>query len=501
MTIRQVIVRIAIIILLIEMLIMLGLSVVTYEVPKAVEVLLDAFLLVLFSTPIIYQWVIKPFVIMRNKAIEEMHYIASNDTLTGLPNREKFLTLLEHTIMIAASQEKTLAVLFLDLKRFKILNQTFGHTVANHVLKQVAQRLNILLTSKNFVARIGPDQFAVLVQNITSNDEIYLLSKKIVNSFEEPIKYDEHIFTMEACIGISEYPKDAEDSETLLKCANNAMLQAKSQEQECIGFYAPGMTETIQQHFVLEEDMRQALVQNEFFLLYQPKVNAKTQEIIGVEALIRWKHPEKGLINPSEFIPLAEETGLIIPIGQWVLHEALSQLKIWANEGRPPLVMSINLSARQLNPEQIESIIKILQASKVPMEYIEFEITETYLMKDIKRSQELLERLHESGVSISLDDFGTGYSSLGYLKRFKIDTLKIDQVLIRDIETDENDFAIAEAIVGIGHVLNLKVIAEGVETQKQMQMLQDVGCDYFQGYYFSKPVTAEDVFSGEKYKY
>ncbi len=501
MTIKQVIVRISIIILLVEILIMVGLSRLPYQLPEGVEVLLDAFVLVLLSTPIIYLWVIKPFVIMRDKAMTEINYMASNDSLTGLPNREKFLTLLEHTIMIAASQESKIAVLLLDLNRFKVINQTFGHSVANQVIRAVAERLHELLASERFIARIGPDQFAVLVQNIESDDEIYLLAKSILSFFEKPIEFDDHNFTMEACIGISEYPKDASDSEALLRCANNAMRQAKAKEEEGIGFYTLGMTEMIQKHFSLEEGLRQALVENNFFLLYQPKVNAKTEEIVGVEALIRWDHPERGLINPAEFIPLAEETGLIIPIGQWVLYEAISQLKIWMNEGRQPIVMSINLSGRQLNPEQIEHIIQILKASDISMKYIEFEITETYLMKDIERSQELLEKLHASGVSISLDDFGTGYSSLGYLKRFKIDTLKIDQMLIREIETDANDFAIAEAIVGIGHVLDLKVIAEGVETQKQMQMLKDVGCDYFQGYYFSKPVSADDVFSGDKYKY
>ncbi len=501
MTIRRVVVRISIIILIVEMLIMVGLSVLPFELPEGIEVIVDASVLVLFSTPIIYQWVIKPFVLMRDKAIAEMHYIATNDPLTGLPNREKFLTLLEHTIMIASSQESKIAVFLLDLNKFKVINQTFGNTVANQVIRQVAERLHELLAAEWFLARIGPDQFAVLVQNIESDDEIYLLAKSILATFEKPIEFNDHNFTIEACIGISEYPKDASDSEALLRCANNAMRQAKEKQEEGISFYTVGMTEMVQKHFRLEEGLRHALVQNEFFLLYQPKINAKTQEIIGVEALIRWSHPEKGLITPAEFIPLAEETGLIIPIGQWILHEALSQLKIWKNEGRRPIVMSINLSGRQLNYEQIEYIIGVLKASEIAMEYIEFEITETYLMKDIEQSQKLLEKLHSSGVSISLDDFGTGYSSLGYLKQFKIDTLKIDQMLIRDIETDTNDYAIAEAIVGIGHALQLKVIAEGVETERQMQMLKDIGCDHFQGYYFSKPVAADEIFSGDRYKY
>lgn len=501
MTIGNIVARIAIIILIIEILIMIGLNVLTFKLSANIEVFIDAFLLVTFSTPIIYLWVIKPFVVMRDKALKEVTYMVSTDTLTALPNREKFLDWLYYTTMIASSKQSKVAVLVLDLNRFKVINDTFGHTVANEVIKKVAENLKHILGPENFLAKVGPDQFAILVEGVESDDEIYSFAKKVLHSVEVPIEYNAHTFSIEGCIGISEYPKDATNNEELLRYANNAMRQAKNSAEDNISFYTQKLTETVQKHFSLEAGLRNALVNNELFLLYQPKVNANTQELIGVEALIRWNHPEKGLVSPAEFIPLAEETGLIIPIGQWVLQEALSQQKIWENEGRRPIVMSINLSGRQLNSEQVEHILRKLESSKLPMQYLEFEITETYLMKNIDLSQKLLERLHSIGVSISLDDFGTGYSSLGYLKRFKIDTLKIDQMLIRDIETDANDFAIAEAIVGIGHVLNMKVIAEGVETETQMKMLQKVGCDYFQGYYFSRPVDADEVFSGDKYTY
>ena len=501
MTIRQVIIRIASIILIVETLIMLGLDFFSFELSTGIEVILDAAILVLFSTPIIYLWVIKPFVLMRDKAIQDVAYMEFNDLLTGLPNRVKFLEWLEHIIFNAATSKNKVSILLLDINRFKRIHDTFGDTVANEVIKVIAIKLKMFLGRERFLARIGPDQFSVLVENMNSDDEIYSLSKNIIRLIEEPIIYEGQTFSLEACMGISEYPKDAHNNEDLLKYANNAMRQAKVSEEKQISFFTPELTQTVQDHFSLEEDLRNAFLNNEFFLLYQPKIHARTQELIGVEALIRWNHPQKGLISPTEFIPVAENMGLIIPIGQWVLREALSQLKIWINEGKRPVVMSTNLSGRQLNNEQITHIMKTLKSLDIPMEYVEFEITETYLMKDIDRSQELLEQLHDSGVSISLDDFGSGYSSLGYLKRFKIDTLKIDQMLIRDIETDKNDFAIAEAIVAIGHALDLKVIAEGVETQEQMKMLQKVGCDYFQGYYFSKPIEADKVFSGDTYRY
>jgi len=493
--------RIAAIIFVIEMLIMIALNTFKLQLPPEGEVFLDAFFLVALSTPFIYTWVIKPFVVLRDKALEEVVYIASKDVLTGLPNREKFLEWLDYTIMLSSSKKQKVAVLLLDLNRFNVINETFGHTAANNVIKKVAETLKEMLGSEYFLAKVAPDQFAILIEGTGSDDEIYAFAKKILKAVGTPFQYDNHTFSIEGCVGISEYPKDASNNEELLRYANNAMRQAKSSAGDNVSFYTLKLTEAVQKHFSLEEDLRHALMHNQFFLLYQPKVNAKTQELIGVEALIRWNHPEKGLISPNEFIPLAEETGLIIPIGQWVLQEALWQQKIWENEGRRPIVMSINLSGRQLNTEQVAHILRVIESSGVDMKYLEFEITETYLMKDIQLSQQLLERLHSVGASISLDDFGSGYSSLGYLKRFKIDTLKIDQILIRDIEKDANDFAIAEAIVGIGHVLNMKVIAEGVETQKQMEMLKEVGCDYFQGYYFSRPVDPEEVFSGDRYKY
>ncbi len=501
MTIREVIFRIAVIILLIEMAIMVAFSVVEVELPGYAEVFIDAFSLVLLSTPIIYVWVIKPFVDMRDRAIKEVSYLASNDPLTGLPNREKFLTVLEHMLKMTMNEGTKIAVLLLDMNRFKVIHDTFGHSISNQVIKHVADKLQSSVGEEALIARVGPDQFAILVQNKQSDDALFHLAKRILSIIEVPIAHERHLFSMEACIGISEFPKDADNAEVLLKYANNAMRKAKSSEQDSIAFFTADLTETVHKHFVLEENMRQALVHEEFFLLYQPKIETSTNALIGVEALIRWRHPERGLVSPAEFIPLAEKSGLIIPIGQWVLREALRQQLAWQEEGRKPIVMSINVSGRELNAEQVRFIIETLENSPVQRQYIDLELTETYLMKNVEASRRLLEQLHASGVSISLDDFGSGYSSLGYLKQFKIDTLKIDQLLIRDIEEDAHDFNIAKAIVGIGHTLGLKVVAEGVETEQQLGMLKSIGCDYAQGYYFSKPVSAAEIYRGQRYSF
>lgn len=500
MSIKNIILRIALIILLVEATIMVMLNLFAAELGSVFETIIDSFFLVVFSTPIIYLWVIKPFIMMRNRAMDQAAYLAYNDALTGLANRTQFLDWLGHSLL-TRSNNKDSALILLDINRFKVINDTYGHTAADYVLVQIADKLKRTIKDADILARIGPDQFALLVENIKSDDEIYLLAKKILAAVKTPINYENNNFTIDGSIGISICPKDALDKESLLKYANTAIRQAKILEDEKISFYTSALTEMVQQRLTLEEDMRSALENREFFLLYQPKIDANTDRLIGVEALIRWKHPKKGLISPVDFIPLAEDTGLIVPIGMWVLQEAIKQLQIWIDEGKKPIVMSINLSGRQLNLEQVEYIISALRVTQIPMEYIEFEITETYLMKDVLQSQLLLEKLHNSGISLSMDDFGTGYSSLGYLKRFKVDTLKIDKILIRDIENDKNDFAIAKAIVAMGHTLEMKVIAEGVETQAQVNMLREIGCDYFQGYYFSKPKEAEEIYLGNSYKY
>lgn len=501
MSIQQIIFRISLIILLVEILIMLLINLFNIQTSPLAEALIDASFLVFLSTPLIYIWVVKPFVIMRDKAMEKAAYLAYYDALTGLPNREKFLQWLEHAINRASENKKLIGLILLDLDRFKVINDTFGHLLSDHIILEITQKLKYGLSNSDTLARIGPDQFVLLQEDADTNDDIYLFAKELLASIQTPIHYEGHELSINGSIGISTYPKDSIKKNELLKYAHTAMRQAKLLEDTKISFYTLSLTEAVQKHFTLEEDLRHALENREFFLVYQPKIDATTQQLIGVEALIRWQHPSKGLISPLDFIPLAEQIGLIVPIGEWVLHEALSQLKLWLDEGKRPLSMSINLSGRQLHETQVERIIQTLKASDIPLQYIEFEITETYLMKNAEQSQQLLERLHSIGISLSMDDFGTGYSSLGYLKRFKVDILKIDQMLIRDIEIDKNDFAITKAIVAMAHTLDLKVIAEGVETQTQAKMLQEIGCDYLQGYYYCKPVPGKEIHTGDRYTF
>lgn len=500
MNMNQIVFRIAIIILFIEAFIMMTLNLLPIVLAPLVEVLLDSLILATLSTPIIYFFVIKPFIVLTDRAREEICYLEDNDALTKLPNQKQFLGWLAHDIKLVSSKNHKMAILLIDMNRFKDINDIFGHTTFEYIIVQVAKRLKKCSSeSTNTLSRVGPDQFAVSLGNIKSNDEAYSIAQRILSQVRHSINYFEHSFIIDPSIGISMYPKDTTKSDELLDYAKTAARYAKNLEEEKISFYTFSQTQKAQRYFRMEKDLRRAVENNEFFLLYQPKVDARTHKIQGVEALIRWKHPEQGLVLPGEFIPLAEETGLIIPIGEWVFMEALAQAKRWLNEGREPIVISINLSGRQLILEQVENIIETIRLSQVPTEYIEFEITETYLMSDVHKSQLLLEKLRMSGASISVDDFGTGYSSLGYLKRFKVDILKIDKVLIQEIESDINDFEIVNAIIKMGHALGLKILAEGVETETQLKMLQKAGCDYFQGYYFSEPVDAEAVFSGAEY--
>ena len=492
MSIKNIILRISLIILVVEILIMLLLNFIPYKMSNMEEAFVDAFLLVIFASPIIYLYVIEPFIIMKNEAMKKVTYLAYHDKLTSLPNLDKFMEWIEHSI---ESSNNNTAIFVLDIGSLKVLHESLGLDAINEIILQLVSRLKKLVSNKNVLARIGPNKFSFILEGIESNDELYAFAKSILESLKEPIIYGEHKILLDGSIGISRYLKDAKNHTDMLKYAHTAMRKAQSFEDDKISFYAQALTEVIHATFSLEEDMRVALEENQFFLLYQPKIDAKTNTMVGVEALIRWKHPKKGLLSPVDFIPIAEESGLIIPIGEWVLCTALKTLESLMDTGKELIVMSINLSGRQITSKEIENIIGLLKKSRVPMKYIDFEITETYLMKDVSQSQILLEKLHDLGVSLSMDDFGTGYSSLAYLKKFQVDILKIDRMLIKDIQDNPNDFVIAKAIVVMGHALGLKIVAEGVETQGQIQMLQEIDCDYFQGFYFSKPVKSEVLFS------
>jgi len=463
------------------------------------ETLLDAFLLVLFSTPIIYLWIIKPFVTQNQKSLQKISYLTYHDELTGLPNVTKLLDWLDYSIKSSSNTNESVSLILFDLLRFKKIHDSFGHNISNDIILQISKKLSHITDNRIFLTRIGPSTFVFIVENPKSNDYLFQLAKTILDTLAPPIISGMNTFNLEARIGISSYPKDATTKEDLLKHAHTAMRQSKLNEDEKIHFYTDDITDLIQKHFTLEEDIRRALQNDEFYLLYQPKIDSKTNKLMGVEALIRWKHPTKGIINPADFLAVAEESGLIIPIGELVLHKALQQQDQWKDEGRKTIVMSINLSGRQLKEETIESIINILNTASTSKIELEFEITETYIMKKPEQSKLLLQKLHQTGISLAIDDFGTGYSSLGYLKRFQVDVLKIDKILIDDIESKESDFAIVQAIVAMAHALEIKVVAEGVETNEQVEMLRSIGCDYFQGYYFSKPVDADSIYLNSNY--
>lgn len=499
MTIKHIIFRISLTILIVEAFIMQAFSFFAIKITVIQETFLDAFLLVTFSTPIIYFWIIKPFVTLNAKALNEITYLTYYDELTGLPNKTKLLDWLDYSIKTSSHKDGTVSLLLFDLDRFKKISDTFGDNTVNDIIMQISQKLRSSVGNEILLTRIGPSSFVFLVEHSESNDALYLIAKKVMSVLSVPIVSENRTFNLEASVGISSYPKDATNKEDLLKYAHTAMRQAKTNEEEKINFYTHSLTELVQKHFTIEEDMRHAIENDEFYLLYQPKIDAQTNKLMGVEALIRWKHPKKGMISPLDFIHLAEESGLITQIGELVLSKAIQQQEIWQTEGKEPIIMSINLSGRQLKEEQIKAIIDILSTTLIPKKYIEFEITETYIMKNPEQSQLLLEKLHKTGISLAMDDFGTGYSSLGYLKRFKVDILKIDKILVNDIEKDINDFAIVKAIIAMAHTLGIKVVAEGIETNRQVEMLKSIACDYFQGFYFSEPVNANSIYSNQNY--
>lgn len=498
MTIKQIIFRIALIVWIVEVIIMQSLDFLDLNLSSLEEAFIDAFSLAIISTPFIYMLIIKPFIVMKNLAIEEVSYLAYHDKATELPNRNRLLDLLEYSIKMSENDDR-LSIIAIEIDRVKTINHKFGHKAVEHVINTLAKRLKDTIDSSWLLSRTGPNKFTLLIENIESDDVIFALSKHIRKQIKKPIHYDGHNISMDACIGISNYPKDTTNKDDLLKYADTAIGQAKINTQDQISFYTQSLTDTVHKNFKMEEDLKDAVNKNQFFLLYQPKIDAQTNKLMGVEALIRWQHPTQGLINPIDFICIAEESGLIIEIGSWVLKEALKQQKRWKEEHREPIIMSINLSSKQLRPDQIVNIIKELNTSDISLDYIEFEITETSIMENLAQAQTLLEVLHNKGVSLAIDDFGTGYSSFGYLKRFQVNVLKIDMMLIKDIEKNSNDFAIAKAIIVMAHTLNMKVVAEGIETENQAKLLRDVGCDYFQGYFYSRPVNEDSVYSNNNY--
>ena len=441
---------------------------------------------------------------------KQLEYLASYDSLTGLPNRTLFYDRLQHAIERAKRVNKRSAIAFIDVDNFKYVNDTLGHPAGDQLLRLIAERLRAsvraedtlcrfggnevaLPLSEDGLCRFGGDEFALLFEDIDKLDSIGTVIQRIITAFEESFDVEGHEIFATISIGIALFPDDGADVETLVKNSDTAMYKAKEKGKNGYQFFSASMNQEASRRLFLEAKLRHALEHEEFFLVYQPQVDLLTSDIIGVEALLRWRVPESGVVPPNEFIPVAELTGLINPIGQWVLEEVCRQARVWIKQGLA-IKVAVNLSARQFQQKSlIEGIEWALTSTGLAPEVLELELTESAVMQDAEVTSRILTELKAMGVTVAIDDFGTGYSSLAYLKRFPVDKLKIDRAFVRDITTDSDDAAIVTAVINLAHSLGIKVVAEGVETLEQLHYLRANGCDEAQGYYFSKPVETEKV--------
>ncbi|MHB1532980.1 MAG: putative bifunctional diguanylate cyclase/phosphodiesterase [Acidithiobacillus sp.] len=431
------------------------------------------------------------------KAKVRMAHLAQHDALTDLPNRILLNDRLGQAIALARRQGKQLAVMFLDLDRFKHINDSLGHAVGDQLLQSVANRLTAGVRSSDTVCRQGGDEFVILLADVEHAGDAALSAQKILAALTVPHRIDQREIHATVSIGISIYPQDGQDADTLIKSADTAMYHAKEGGRNNYQFFEPDMNVQAVERHSIEGGLRRALERQEFMLHYQPKIDLETGTISGVEALVRWQHPQRGLILPEQFVWIAEDCGLIVPIGAWVLREACQQAQAWQDAGLPPIPVAVNISAVQFRHKDfLESLAVILKDTGLAPHYLELELTESVLMHDADFTTSILKALKAMGMRLAIDDFGTGYSSLSYLTRFPIDTLKIDQSFLRDIThatADSDDAAIVAAVVSMGKSLHQRVIAEGVETREQLAFLQAQGCGEGQGFYFSRPVTAEEL--------
>lgn len=427
-------------------------------------------------------------------AEEKIYRLAYYDNLTDLPNRVVFDESLSTALEEAQKKEEMVALLYLDLDNFKVVNDTVGHIFGDLLLKNVGELLKRCFEERGIVTRLGGDEFSVLLLGISGQEEVIPQVEKVLAAFQNPWLLDDREFYITTSIGIAIYPLDGEDRHTLLRNADTAMYSAKDYGKNNYRFYTMDMNKRIVEKLEMSNSLRRALERKELLLHYQPQIDLKSGSIVGVEALIRWNHPTWGMIPPVKFIPIAEETGMIMVIGEWVLREACSQSKKWKDAGYSPLGLGINLSARQFHQQDlVEMIHHILLENELAPQYLELEITETLAMKDLDHTVEVLQRLRALGIKIALDDFGTGYSSLNYLKKLPIDTLKIDKSFVNDITTGSNEEAIATSLISLAHSMNLVVTAEGIETEEQHNFLRDQRCDKAQGYLFSKAIPPHEL--------
>jgi diguanylate cyclase (GGDEF)-like protein/PAS domain S-box-containing protein len=430
----------------------------------------------------------------RLKLEGKLTHMASHDSLTGLPNRSLFLDRLNQSLFKKERSRKMLAVVYLDLDQFKRINDTLGHHIGDLLLKEVAIRLQACVRKADTVSRLGGDEFTLLLDDLAAPEDSVLVADKILHLFELPFTLDSHEMFVTASIGITLFPSDGDTADKLLKNADTAMYHAKEKGRNNYQFFSEQMNTRVSERLYLETGLRHALERNEFLLHYQPRIEVASGRIVGVEALIRWQHPEKGIVSPATFIPLAEETGLIVPIGEWVLRNACSQNKAWQDAGFQKIQVSVNISVRQFTNNNLVSTVRdILKETGLSAACLELEITESSVMLNPDQAINTLKELKALGLSISIDDFGTGYSSLSHLKNLPVDILKVDQSFVKGIHENKSDKTLVSTIINMGHSLGLSVVAEGVETAEQLSFLGERNCQEVQGFYLSKPLSSESL--------
>jgi len=431
-----------------------------------------------------------------NKLLEQkgiLHHQAHHDALTGLPNRVLFNDRLLQAIEIAKRNKTNIALLFIDLDHFKEINDSLGHSFGDEILKTISKRLIEVTRDIDCVSRLGGDEFTVILENLSQIQDASLIADKIINALSKSITIGDNKLYVSCSIGISIYPDDGKSAQNLLKFADSAMFKAKDEGRNNYQYYNATMTELAFERLVMETSLRSALKNEEFVVYYQAQVNGATDKLIGMEALVRWQHPTMGLVSPAKFIPLAESTGLIVELDRFVMKTAMTQLSLWYKEGLNPGKLAMNLAVKQLKRDDfIETIQNLIKETECQPEWLELEVTEGQIMTNPDEAIKTLQHISDIGIKLAVDDFGTGYSSLAYLKRLPIDKLKIDQAFIRNLPDDEDDSAITKAIIALGHSLNLRVIAEGVETKEQRDFIVENGCKSIQGYFYSKPIPAKE---------
>jgi diguanylate cyclase (GGDEF)-like protein len=430
----------------------------------------------------------------QRQAEATISYQVDHDVLTGLSNRKYLYEHLVKVIENSEDKKQRFAILFLDIDRFKLINNSLGHSVGDLLLKAVSERLKNLLKEGDLIVRWGADEFVIVAKDINSTDEVVQIAEVMIQSLTVPFHCGGHELHITTCIGASIYPDHNINVEALIQNADMAMYKAKSEGQNSFQFYVPNMQEQSFQRLLMENNLRRAIENDELLIYYQPQIDLNTNKIVGLEVLLRWKHVTLGSIPPNKFIPLAEETGLILVIGVWVLRQTCLQAIAWQKMGFPPIQMGVNLSVKQLQQKSfLSSLNQILEETNFDPHYLELEITEGIMMDNIEEKVVLLNQFRKMGIRLSVDDFGTGYSALSYLKDLPVDTLKIDRIFVEHITHNKHDQSIVASIINLSHSLNLTVIAEGAETKEQVDVLRSLGCDQIQGYFFYKPLPADEI--------